>query len=124
MRTSLHLACDPPEAMLRLSGELDLATGDQLRDALASIERQACTHVELDVGAVTFIDASSLRLLVREHRRLARIGGGMTVMSASETYQVVTRLAGYDEIRADEGACSRVPRLWLVPALDGSRREA
>src|SRR6185369_16605216 len=48
----------------RLSGELDMATAETLRDALDPVV-QANGRLVLDVGEITFIDSSGLRALLQ-----------------------------------------------------------
>ena len=48
----------------RLSGELDMATAETLRDALEPVV-QANGRLVLDVGEITFIDSSGLRALLQ-----------------------------------------------------------
>ena len=90
-----HFTCDPPLGRLRVSGELDLATREQLRDVLVCLALAGCRRVEIDLGAVTFIDAGTLGLLADEQRRLAGRGGVLQVVVASAAALHVCDLAGY-----------------------------
>jgi anti-anti-sigma factor len=53
---------DPPA--LRIDGEIDLSTADQLRTALDKAY-SADPTVVLDMAAVTFLDATGLRVLLQ-----------------------------------------------------------
>lgn len=90
-----QFTCDPPVARLRLSGELDLSTLEQLRDVLVCLALAGCRHVEIEMGMVTFIDAGNLRVLADEQRRLAASGGVLEVVAASPAALLVCSLAGY-----------------------------
>jgi anti-sigma B factor antagonist len=51
---------------LTLSGELDLARAEQLRDAVTAARAEA-THVEIDLRDLSFVDSSGLRALMAVH---------------------------------------------------------
>jgi anti-sigma B factor antagonist len=75
---------------LRVSGELDLLTVSQLRDALVRVgDRDA--NVILDFGAVTFVDSSGLGLLISTAKAAEARGGSLVLRTPSET---VRRLFG------------------------------
>jgi anti-anti-sigma factor len=90
-----QFTCDPPVARLRLSGEFDLSTHEQLGDVLACLTLAGCRRIDIDLAAVTFIDAGTLRVLADEQRRLARCGGALEVVVASRAHLFVCDLAGY-----------------------------
>lgn len=127
MRASFQYTCDPPIARLRIAGELDLSTGDQLEDILESLASGGCTIVELDLDALTFVDAFSLAVLRQEQRRLRMAGGELCVVAASTWYVEVCRLAEYDSLQPTSGGPPRLTvfhtkrPLHLLPG-DGSAR--
>ena len=98
MRTDFSLACDPPLARLRLGGELDLASLDDLRDLLCRVRLRGCDRVQVDADGVTFVDAATLRVLDQEQRGLRAEGGSLEVVAASSAYLVVSGLAGYEDL--------------------------
>lgn len=55
--------------LVRVSGELELATSPQLQEALASLDAEDWPIV-LDLSEVTFLDSSALRVLVQTRLRL------------------------------------------------------
>ena len=52
-------------ARVRCSGELDMATAEQLEDQVHHLVASGCTGVTLDLDPLTFFDCSGLRLLMR-----------------------------------------------------------
>ena len=60
-------------AIVRLAGELDLATAPELADVLQGLE-PACKRIILDLTGLEFIDSTGLRLAVIEHDRAAADG--------------------------------------------------
>ena len=96
MQADFRFTCAPPLARLSVTGELDLSTRDRLVDILACLRHRGCTRVEVDLSAITFIDASSLAVLHAEQLRLLLAGGSLEVVAASPTHQLVCRVARYD----------------------------
>lgn len=98
-QTDIRYVCDPPLARVRIIGELDLTTDDQLHETFTYLHGTGCIRLQLDLEAVTFIDAHSLGVLHAEQRRLRAIGGTLDVVAASSRVVRVTELARYDELR-------------------------
>jgi anti-sigma B factor antagonist len=64
----------PGSSTLRVHGELDISTADQLRRAVAP-HLATGNRLILDLGDVTFCDSTGLAVLVGFHKRLAATGG-------------------------------------------------
>lgn len=62
--------------LVRLSGELDLATADAIPAAAATALEQGAERLVLDLEAVTFMDSQGLRALVEAQRALGHAGVG------------------------------------------------
>jgi anti-sigma B factor antagonist len=82
-------------AVVRVSGELDIATVPALTDVLRSLE-QPCDRVVLDLSALTFIDSTGLTLAVTEHQRAAKDGVEFVLAGATDNVLQVFRLTGLD----------------------------
>jgi anti-sigma B factor antagonist len=63
--------------LLRLSGELDLATRRELEAGTAPFPAADRAAVVLDLSAVTFLDCTCLNVLLELARRCARAGVGL-----------------------------------------------
>jgi anti-anti-sigma factor len=72
---TLRLAvCDlPPECLVAVAGELDLASAPALDDTLRRLD-PGCEVVTLDLRALAFMDVAGLHAVV-DARRLARATG-------------------------------------------------
>ena len=68
-------------------GQIDSHTSQALAEALGAAEAGAA--LSLDLAAVTFIDSSGLRAIVRAHKRQSAAGGSLTIVRPSD---IVTRL--------------------------------
>jgi anti-sigma B factor antagonist len=112
---------------LCVAGDIDIATAPLLRTALA--QAQAGHGLDLrgaplvvDLSAMTFIDASGLRVLARAAER-ARRGGGQVVLRRPSPMMVrllrVTGLLGSFEIDCEAGdAVARLHPAGVTAAQD------
>ncbi len=119
MWTDFQLSCDPPVMRLRIAGEIDLGSNDQLRDLFLCFFLWGCSRVELDLSDISFIDTSCLQVFDKEQRRLAEFGGRLEVVAASPLHLRVSHLAGYRDLQPTD---HKTPELRLVHS--SSRRSA
>lgn len=63
------LSVRPPTATVRLSGELDIAWVQTLRDSLDAARASGCARVVLDLSGLDFIDSSGVTELLRASDR-------------------------------------------------------
>ncbi len=110
-RLTVHSERDGILHTLRLEGELDLATAEQLERELLRVEASDALSIALDLSALEFIDSTGVRLIIqadarsRADSRLALLRGPRGPQSRA------TRL------RADRGARSpAVRRLTFAAA--------
>ncbi|HET6909417.1 MAG TPA: STAS domain-containing protein [Mycobacteriales bacterium] len=68
LRVSVSL--DGDNAVLRLDGELDVASHSVLADALLEIEQQTLRHLVIDAERLTFVDAAGLHPLLSAKARM------------------------------------------------------
>src|SRR5215208_7255089 len=62
------------------SGELDLATADQLEAAVAEQFDNGFDHVVADLRELTFIDSTGIRTLWQAHQRAERSGVRLSII--------------------------------------------
>ncbi len=79
------------------SGELDAATAPQLAGRLAGIASLE-QGVALDLGGVSFIDSSGLRVIAAERQRAQDAGGSFDVVAASEPVRRIFQMTGLGEL--------------------------
>ena len=82
-------------AIVRLAGELDLATAPELSDVLRGLE-PGCKRIILDLTGLEFIDSTGLRLAVTEHDRASLDGFEFVIAGAGGAVLKVLRLTGLD----------------------------
>ena len=82
-------------AWVRLTGELDLSTSRQLASALAQLDD--VPRAVIDLRRLTFMDLTSLRLLVAERQRLVARGHVVDVLVASRPVDRLLSVTGLRE---------------------------
>jgi anti-sigma B factor antagonist len=98
-----------PPAIVRVRGDIDLATRDEIRRQIEdSID--GAGRVVLDLSQVTFIDSSGLTVLVETHQRLGQNPEAFAVRAPSPPARRVLALSGLDQLMtivdADDGEIS------------------
>lgn len=96
--------CGSDSAVLVLAGELDLFRAPAIEDALAEVR-----HLTVDLRLVTFIDATTLGLLLGASRRRQADGGQLLVLVGPQTPMTAFEATGVD-------------RLLAIRRLDDKRR--
>ncbi len=81
---------DGPGEVVRVTGELDLDTADQLARALGACQG----HVVVDLAGVSFMDSSGLGTLIRARNRLTSEGGSLTVGQVADNVRRLFELTG------------------------------
>ena len=85
---------DDGSTLVELAGELDLHRVPALAHALQA----AASRVVVDLCEVTFIDSTTLALLVPAQRRLEAAGQVLTVVVGPQTPTTVFAVTGIDRI--------------------------
>ena len=85
-----------PVVTVTISGEIDIATSQAMRDTLAIAPGPA--HLEVDMSAVTFMDASGIGVLLAARQRAVDGGGSLTLRTPSPAVRRLTGVLGLDEI--------------------------
>ncbi|WP_028642383.1 STAS domain-containing protein [Nocardioides sp. URHA0020] len=95
MTATFHLCSAPSHASLRIDGELDVQSRGPLAWRLLDLEQLRCTRYLLDLGNVTHVDSSCLRLIDDARERIVARGAELQVESASLCFRLLTRVGGY-----------------------------
>jgi anti-sigma B factor antagonist len=97
--------------VISVSGEIDLFTAPDFKQHVSAPIDAGVSHVVVDLSRTTFIDSSSLGVLIGAHRRLKLRGGSLTIVCDNEAITRTFRITGLD------GVFTLVPR--IDDALDG-----
>jgi len=84
---------DGARSVVTARGELDLAVRDELRALLAPLTGV----VTLDLAEVTFLDSSTIGVLVGVHNRLAADGGALRLRSPQDMPRRALELVGLQD---------------------------
>jgi anti-anti-sigma factor len=81
-------------AVLKLSGELDLAMAPSVRSRLADVDGD----IELDCSGLTFMDSAGINLFVEIHHASVDRGAKLTVVNAPRCVTRLLALTGVDRL--------------------------
>lgn len=88
---------DGATVRVRLSGELDLAGEAHLDGVLRAVEQDA-ERLIIDLGGLSFIDSTGLRLILLAWHRSREDGLRLTVVPGSEQVRRTLRITGLDGV--------------------------
>ena len=88
-----------PVVTVIIRGEIDIATCEAMRDALTA--GFSPVHLEADLSAVTFMDASGIGVLLATRAQAAEAGGSLTLRAPSRAVRRLTGILGLDEVLPD-----------------------
>jgi len=84
--------------VVRVSGDLDLASVPQLRACLAEQLGQGHARLVLDLSRVTFCDSTALGVFVGAHRRATADGGGIEFRHPPAALRHLFTVSGLDRV--------------------------
>jgi anti-sigma B factor antagonist len=109
---------------LALHGELDLATGPILADALRVLQALDPARITVDLAELTFLDAAGLGQLVGCRNALSARGAELWVTNASSRVRRIVDICGLGALLAGvdhlvDRSCERGPCPTDGPRLGG-----
>jgi anti-anti-sigma factor len=104
---SITVAAEGHDVILRVTGEIDLATVGTLAMCLEHTAADSSGELIVDVGAVTFIDSTGISALMRTHEALQQAGRRLRVRNPGPVVHRVLLVAGIDQLL--EGPSSGSP---------------
>ncbi|MDI2131978.1 anti-sigma factor antagonist [Yinghuangia seranimata] len=100
----------PDRARVHVGGEIDMDSGPRIESLMARQIADGRVRIEVDLGAVEFMDSSGIHMLLRVRRRAQEAGGRLDLLAAGPRVVRLLEVTGLTEILP-------VPRR-VVPALD------
>jgi anti-sigma B factor antagonist len=91
-------AVDGDTHVVSISGEVDLFTAPEFKQRVMAPIAAGVDHVIVDLMNTTFIDSSSLGVLIGAHRRLKARGGRLIVACDNESIVKTFRITGLDGV--------------------------
>jgi anti-sigma B factor antagonist len=83
--------------VLRLNGEVDIATSETLRQHLAALRDDGYQNVVLDLSGVTFCDSTGLGTVATHAKRLMESGGKLVVAGLRPDVSAVFDISGLSQ---------------------------
>ena len=84
--------------VLSPQGEIDFATGPQLKDAITERLVAGDVHLVIDLLAVDFIESTGLGALIGGRRRAQALDGSLALVCADAQVLKVFRITGLDTV--------------------------
>jgi anti-sigma B factor antagonist len=97
---------DSDTHVVAVKGEIDLFTAPEFKQRVSAPIDAGRKNIVVDLRATTFIDSSSLGVLIGAHRRLKLRGGALVVVCDNDAIVKTFRITGLDGV------------FTLVPSLD------
>lgn len=96
---SIQLEVKQHVLLIRLAGELDHHTAEQLRAAVTDVlERERIKAIVLNLNELTFMDSSGLGVILGRYKQIQRMGGEMVVCSVSPSIKRLFDMSGLFKI--------------------------
>ena len=95
----LELSCQADAdgyQVVTVTGELDVATAEQAYAYISGVIDEGRAPVSVDLGGLTFCDASGLGMLAKAARHARQAGRQLTLTSARPSLLKVMRITGLD----------------------------
>ena len=83
-------------ALLRVSGEVDIASAPRLRETLIGVIAGGQPRVVLDLDGVDFLDSTGLGVIVSALKRTRTHGGDLRIVSTRPSVRQLFELTGLD----------------------------
>ena len=89
---------DDETHVIAVTGEIDLFTAPEFKQRMSELIDAGRSRVVVDLTETTFIDSSSLGVLIGAHRRLKLRGGALLVVCDSEAIAKTFKITGLDGV--------------------------
>ena len=86
--------------VLELRGEIDAATGPEMRSRLVEIIAEGETELVLDLAGVTFMDSTALGVLISARRRVKALDGYLDLVTQNPLFVRLFHITGLDKLFA------------------------
>lgn len=95
--------------VVTVHGELDLASGDRLREAIDDGLSDPEPRIAVDLTDVSFMDSSSLGILLASLKRAHELGGELRLVGVQGSPARVLELSGLDDTFIVETSIADLP---------------
>jgi anti-sigma B factor antagonist len=85
-------------SVVSADGELDVSTAPKLRQAVTTALDEGSGTLIVDLSAVTFMDSTTLGVLIGAHNRIRESGGTLGLVCPDDKILRVLRITGLDKV--------------------------
>jgi anti-sigma B factor antagonist len=86
------------EYVIALAGEVDLYTAPEFKQQLVDVIGEGARHVVVDFSETTFIDSTTLGVLVGGVKRLRPAGGRLAIVCTDRNITKIFEITGLDKV--------------------------
>ena len=91
-------AVDDTTHVIELGGEVDLYTAPEFKERMVQVIEDGKKHVVVDLSKATFIDSTTLGVLVGGVKRLRPAGGSLTLVCTDPNICKIFEITGLDRV--------------------------
>jgi anti-sigma B factor antagonist len=84
--------------VISVTGEIDLFTAPEFKQRMSQPIDEGVQRLVVDLSHTTFIDSSSLGVLIGAHRRLKQRNGSLVVVCDNDTIVKTFKITGLDGV--------------------------
>ena len=88
--------------LLQINGEIDMATGPELRQRIVQYVQEGHAHIIIDLTEVDFIDSTGLGVLIGGLKRTRSHDGDLQCIGLSESLKEMFKLTGLDAVLTEQ----------------------
>ena len=113
---------DAETHVIELGGEVDLYTAPEFKERLVQVIEDGKKQLVVDLSKATFIDSTTLGVLVGGVKRLRPSGGSLALVCTDQNITKIFEITGLDRVFPIHA--SREEALQAVAAGDGAGAES
>ena len=114
-------AIDAETHVIELGGEVDLYTAPEFKERLVQVIEDGKKQLVVDLSKATFIDSTTLGVLVGGVKRLRPTGGSLALVCTDQNITKIFEITGLDRVFPIHS--SRDEALQAVAAGEGAQAE-
>jgi anti-sigma B factor antagonist len=84
--------------VIELGGEVDLYTAPEFKERMVELIEAGKKHIVVDLSKATFIDSTTLGVLVGGVKRLRPEGGALALVCADQNITKIFEITGLDRV--------------------------
>ena len=89
---------DSTTHVIELGGEVDLYTAPEFKERMVELIESGKKHIVVDLSQATFIDSTTLGVLVGGVKRLRPAGGSLALVCTDQNITKIFEITGLDRV--------------------------